>query len=104
LETKDMTDDKSLLPFSDLSDDLTLEGGMYATPELSRVLNMGRGGHQPEIDMQEFIGGKFSAGEGVLVINPDLDDEAIAAYIRRELHAANGKPFRVIQAPSSIKQ
>ena len=99
-----MTDDKNLLPFSDLSDDLTREGGMYATPELSRVLNMARGGHRPEVDMQDLIGGKFAAGEGVLVINPGLDDATIATNIRRALDAANGKPFRVIQAPSSIKQ
>lgn len=98
-----MTDDKNLLPFSELSDDLTREGGMYASPELSRVLNMARGGHRPEIDMHDLIGGKFAAGEGVLVVNPELDDAAIATDIRRALEAAKGKPFTVIQAPSSIK-
>jgi hypothetical protein len=98
-----MTDDKNLLPFSELSDDLTRECGMYASPELSRVLNMARGGHRPEIDMQDVIGGKFSAGEGVLVINPELDDAAIATDIRCALEAAKGQPFKIIQAPSSIK-
>lgn len=39
-----MTDDKNPLTLSTLSDDLTLERGMYASPELSGVLNMARGG------------------------------------------------------------
>ncbi|MGX1201260.1 hypothetical protein [Marinobacter sp. MBR-105] len=98
-----MTDDKNPLTLSTLSDDLTLERGMYASPELSGVLNMARGGHRPELDMQELIGGKFSAGEGVLVINPEMDDAAIATDIRRALEAAKGQLFKVVQAPSSIK-
>ncbi len=58
---------------------------------------------RPESDMQELIGGKFAAGEGVLVINPELDDAAIATDIRRALEAAKGHTFKVVQAPSSIK-
>ncbi|EAZ97662.1 hypothetical protein [Marinobacter sp. ELB17] len=98
-----MTDDKNHLPFGHLSDELTMAGGIYATPELSKVLNMARGGYRPEVDMQKLIDGKFTTGEGVLIINPDLDDAAIATDIRRALEAAKGKPFRVVQAPGSIK-
>ncbi|WP_342632704.1 hypothetical protein [Marinobacter alkaliphilus] len=58
---------------------------------------------RPESDMQELIGGKFAAGEGLLVINPELDDAAIANDIRCALVAAKGQPFKVVQAPSSIK-
>jgi len=37
------------------------------------------------------------------VINPELDDAAIATDIRRALEAAKGHTFKVVQAPSSIK-
>lgn len=97
-----MTNDKNHLPYGHLCDELTQEGGVYATPELSRVLNMARGGHRPEVDMQELIDEKFTTGEGVLIINPDLDNATIAAVIRRALKTAKGKSFKVVQTPGSI--
>lgn len=97
-----MTDDNNHLTFGHLSDELTLEGGVHATSELSKVLSMARGGHRPEVDMQELIDGKFTTGEGVLIINPDLDDAAIATVIRRALKAAKGKSFKVVQTSGSI--
>ena len=43
-----MSNHNNILSFSNIPDELALEGSMYATPELSRISNMFRGGYVPE--------------------------------------------------------
>ncbi len=53
---------------------------------------------RPVIDLKDVVDTKFAAGEGILLINPDMDDKTISLVIRKALRAANGKGFVVQEA------
>lgn len=49
-----------------------------------------------DIDMKLVMDQKFSDGHGVLQINPNDSDVAIAIAVRSALKSANGKPFKIV--------
>ena len=53
---------------------------------------------RPVVDIKDIIDSKFISGEGVLLINPDMDDKIIAFSIREALRAVKGKSFAVAES------
>lgn len=78
----------------------------FATPELTRVLNLAR--HEPkerpDIDMKDMIEQRFSEGRGILPIDTRDSDALLAQKVRRALEMANGQRVAIIQwnAPEEL--
>lgn len=76
------------------------------TPELQRVLNLGRSkpAQTPpeDLDLKEIIDAKFTSGEGVMVIDPKASDADLARLLRIAMLASDGQPFTVIPSPVTL--
>lgn len=49
-----------------------------------------------EVNMNQFLNGKFSNGNGVLQLLPGMSDEMLLFSIKRAIDISEGQPFTVI--------
>lgn len=79
---------------------LTKIESMFTVNLTSRLMGeglMGDSGNRPVVGMKDIVDPKFAAGDGVLLINPEWDDKAVAWMVREAIKAAKGKSFAVIE-------
>jgi len=49
-----------------------------------------------DVDLLDVVNERFSAGEGVLLLNLDMPDELISLSVKQALAASKGRSFRVV--------
>ncbi len=75
--------------------------GYYPTGGFTAEINVGKGedktpGPHPEVDIRDVMRQRFSAGQGVIQLQPDMTDELILLMIKQAISLSNGKAFTVI--------